>query len=126
MEQRFKKLVVISKDHKLANGSTFKSFFTPLKVNGEEKERLVTIKFERTIDTRKLPRRFICIVKAEDLSLPKSFNTYEKNGKTKYPYIFINAIEKMVECNVEEKKEVTAEFVVDEDIEEIVEDLSND
>ena len=93
-------------------------FRTPMSlvvVGDEEKgkqKKWVTVRFDESINTKELPRRFILTVKVADVSFPKKFEVTkdEETGKDKYPVVWVNGFKEIREIELE----VENPFVTDE------------
>lgn len=128
----YKKIIIVAKNHTTSEGKKFKSFFTPLKVNGVQK--FMTVRFAEGIKTSKLSGKYVLIAKDSDIQMPKFYEPFiaskgERKGKKIYPYIWINEVEKLIPCKSkesEEDKNVQVEFDVDEDLSDLVDDDSAD
>lgn len=106
-------LKVLHKQHKGKGNAKFTSFFTPMTIDGEKK--FTTIKFDtdniaKDVKEEISTKNYVIEVEDEDISLPKYYGAYvDKEGKTKYPYIYIKKF-KLVEEIVSEFKEQKVSF----------------
>lgn len=97
-----KKLFVLSKNIKKEGGRTFRSYFTRIKQDGNEKN--IGVKINNNIPSSMLKKTFIAYVNEEDIY-------YFLDDK--YPHIYLNKINEIVDYGLTQKKP-TIEFLVDE------------
>lgn len=123
-----KKFKVIFVERQRKDGSTFLTMMTIIKnKNGEE--QWVNIKFGDSVNTKVWKNKNQIVIAenkimsdgTKNIRIPKSFEKYEYQGKTRYPYIYIQEILNSYEYHYQTKAEdryVDADdvdFVLDEE-----------
>lgn len=85
---RFK--LIFTENHR-KDGTAFVVMKTILMDNGEEK--WVEVKFGDEVNTKLFKgKNQVITAMAEDVSLPRSLKPYNKDGKLKYPYVWVEKI----------------------------------
>lgn len=112
-----KTLKILHKEHKGEKGNKFYSYFTPMTIDGTE--AFTTIKLSRDMNSALVKAlqkdNYLVEVEDEDISFPRSYGSYiGKDGKTKYPYIFITDL-RLVKKLENKHKEQVVEFDLDEE-----------
>lgn len=111
------KFILIKKECQTKDGKRkFTKYLTKMKSSVDSsEEKYVTVKFnaDLTSQIKWFTSYGMLHCKDEDVQLPIGIEPYEKNGKTVYPYVWVNNFEKFDEM-VRQKTTIPVFVTVDE------------
>lgn len=118
MANKVVKFKVIFVNQKKGDGTTFKKMKTILKVDG--KDKWIDIKFDDAVNVKLFKNENqLVTANADDVSKPKTLTPYvsKKDGKTKYPYVFVKNIQGFEKLQYQGNNEpsIDYEFSIDEE-----------